>query len=329
MRKSAAVSGALCLMRFLPLLDVLESPVRRPVDNVIRGCLDSGDIADSVLISLDEYSEALGPRQEFDRPDFFEQTIADIALRTAGAGRTRSFSANRSATEQAVGVWDVLTRLMNDRTQGPTPPVITDFAERERGAQREDERALASREHDPTAVTRRADQLASAGAATTAELSKVSTALGWRPSGPCGPPCTWPVCASAAANCVRHRTFQPQQTLAARLRRKHGEEPRPWYVVSLHFLADDDEPFEFVTEIGTDGYEVRKVAQYMDGRLVRVDRDHPLQGTVELSSKRVPSWTELEDAEDLHVEETSAEFFERRWQESLTGFIGQCRPSGN
>ncbi|MGW4197052.1 DUF6881 domain-containing protein [Streptomyces sp. NPDC005004] len=91
---------------------------------------------------------------------------------------------------------------------------------------------------------------------------------------------------------------------------------------------DDDEPFEFVTEIGTDGYEVRKVAQYMDGRLVRVDRDHPLQGPVELSSERVPSWTELEDAEGLHVEETSAEFFERRWHEALTGFIGQCRPSG-
>ncbi|MEW1910943.1 hypothetical protein AB0442_21225 [Kitasatospora sp. NPDC085895] len=80
--------------------------------------------------------------------------------------------------------------------------------------------------------------------------------------------------------------------------------------------------------VGTDGYEVRKVAQYVDGRLVRVDRDHPLQGPVELGSEPVPSWTELEDAEDVHVEETSAEFFERRWQEALTGFIGQCRPSG-
>ncbi|GAA1113062.1 hypothetical protein [Kitasatospora arboriphila] len=278
MRESAAVGGALCLMRFLPLLDVLASPVRRPVDDVIRGCLHSGGIADGVLISLDEYSEARGPRQDFDRPDYFEQTIADIALLTAGAGRTRSFSANTSANERAVEMWDVLARLMNERTQGSTPSVITDFAERERCAQREDEQALAVREHDPTAVTRRADQLASAVAATTAELSKVSAALGWRPSGPCGPPCTWPVCAPAAADCVRHRPFRPQQTLAARLRRKPGAEPRPWYVISLHFLADDDEPFEFVTEVGADGYEVRKVAQYVDGRLVRVDRDHPLQG---------------------------------------------------
>lgn len=79
--------------------------------------------------------------------------------------------------------------------------------------------------------------------------------------------------------------------------------------------------------VGTDDYEVRKVAQYADGRLVHVDRDHPLPGPVELGSEPVPSWTELEDAEDVHVEETSAEFFERRWQEALTGFIGQCRPS--
>ncbi|MEU2632500.1 hypothetical protein, partial [Kitasatospora sp. NPDC007106] len=92
MRESAAVGGALCLMRFLPLLNVLASPVRRPVDDVIRGCLHSGDIADGVLISLDEYSEARGLRPDFDRPDYFEQTIADIALLTAGAGRTHSFS---------------------------------------------------------------------------------------------------------------------------------------------------------------------------------------------------------------------------------------------
>ncbi|MFD0532221.1 hypothetical protein ACFQ1I_45795 [Kitasatospora arboriphila] len=78
-------------MRFLPLLDVLASPVRRPVDDVIRGCLHSGGIADGVLISLDEYSEARGPRQDFDRPDYFEQTIADIALLTAAPdGHARS-----------------------------------------------------------------------------------------------------------------------------------------------------------------------------------------------------------------------------------------------
>ncbi|MER6299832.1 hypothetical protein ABT247_09685 [Kitasatospora sp. NPDC001539] len=202
------------------------------------------------------------------------------------------------------------------------PPVVADFAERERSAQREDERALDSGERDPMAVLRRADQLAPAGTAMRAELSKVSTALGWRPSGPCGLQCTWPVCEPSMANCVRHRGFQPQQTLAARLRLKQGAEAKPWYLISIDLSADGDEPFEFVTEIGTDGHELRKVAQYMDGRLIRVDRECQVQGEVKLSSERVPSLAELQGNDNLHVEETSAEFFEQRWQEGSRGFIG-------
>ncbi|MEU1176626.1 hypothetical protein ABZ464_03075 [Streptomyces sp. NPDC005820] len=315
-------SGALCLMRLLPLLEVLESPVRHPVDEVIRGCLGSGEITDGVLISLDEFCEAVGPLQDFAHPAFFEQSVASMALTAAGAGEVQSFSADARLSEQAVGVWSTLTRLVNEHTRAAASLGVADFAELERSAQREDECALVSRERDPMAVIRRADQLASAAAAMTAELSKVSAVLGWRPSGPCGRLCTWPICESSASNCMRRRAFRPQQTPAARLRRKHGAESRPWYFVSINFLAADDEPFEFVTEIGRDGYELRKVAQHMDGRLVCVDRDHRVRGGVELGTERVPSWTELEADDDLHVEETSAEFFERRWQEGLTGFIG-------
>ncbi|MET7380230.1 hypothetical protein ABZT08_15665 [Streptomyces sp. NPDC005526] len=311
-------SGTLCLIRLLPLLEVLESSVRQPVDEVIRGCLGSGEIADGFLISLDEFCEAVGPLQDFDHPAFFEQSVAGMALIAAGAGEL----ADARISEQAAGVWSTLTRLVNEQSRAPASPGVADFAELERSAQREDERALVSRERDPMAVIRRADQLASAGPAMTAELSKVSALLGWRPSGPCGPQCTWPACESSASNCVRRRAFRPQQRLAARLGRKQGAEPRPWYLISINLLAADDEPFEFVTEIGTDGYELRKVAQYMDGRLICVDRDHQRRGGVELGSERVPSWTELEADEDLHVEETSAEFFERRWKEGLTGFIG-------
>ncbi|MBV2156685.1 hypothetical protein [Kitasatospora sp. SUK 42] len=315
-------SGTLCLIRFLPLLDVLKSPVRQPVDDVIRGCLDSREIADSVLIGLDEFCGAIGPLQDFDSPAFFEQSVASMALIAAGAGPAHSSSAEVRISERAVGVWSALARLMNDQAPVSAPPVVADFAERERSAQREDERALDSRERDPLAVIRRAEQLALAGTAMRAELSKVSTALGWRPSGPCGPQCTWPVCEPSAANCVRHRSFQPQQTLAARLQRKQGAESRPWYLISIDLSADSDEPFEFVTEIGADGHELRKVAQYMDGRLVRADRECEVRGGVELSSERIPSLAELEGNDDLHVEETSAEFFERRWQEGITGYIG-------
>ncbi|MFJ3337638.1 DUF6881 domain-containing protein [Streptomyces sp. NPDC086766] len=323
MTEQTVASGALCLIRLLPLLKVLESSVRQPVDEVIRGCLGSGEIADGVLIGLDEFCEAVGPLQDFDHPAFFEQSVAGMALIAAGAGEVEWSSADARVSEQAAGVWSTLTRLVNEQqTRGPASPTVADFAELERTAQREDERALVSRERDPMAVIRRADQLASAGPAMTAELSKVSALLGWRPSGPCGPQCTWPACESSASNCVRRRAFRPQQRLAARLRRKQGAEPRPWYLISINLLAADDKPFEFLTEIGTDGYELRKVAQYMDGRLVCVDRDHQRRGEVELGSERVPSWTELEADEDLHVEETSAEFFERRWKEGHTGFIG-------
>jgi hypothetical protein len=296
--------------------------VRQPVDGVIRGCLDSDGIADSVLISLDEFCEAVGQLQDFDRPVFFERSIAGIALIAAGAGRVHSSPADVRISERAIGVWGALTRLVCDQMQVLTPPASADFAERERIAQREDEYALTSCEGDPMAVTRRADRLALGGAAMTAELAKLSTLLGWRSSEPCGLQCTWPVCEPSAENCVRHREFQPQQTLAARLRRKHGAEPRPWYLISMVLASDDDEPFELVTEIGADGYELRKVAQYVDGRLVCVDREHQMRGGVALNSERVPSWTELEANNDLHVEETSAEFFERRWKEGFAGFIG-------
>lgn len=322
MREPTVTSGALCLIRLFPLLEVLESTVRQPVDEVIRGCLGSGEIADSVLIGLDEFREAVGPLQDLDHPAFFEQSVASLALIAAGAGEVQSFSADARISEQAVGVWSTLTRLVEEQTQAPASAGIADFAELERSAQREDERVLFSRERDPMAVIRRADQLALAGAAMTAELSKVSAVLGWRPCGSCGPPCAWPACGSSVSNCVRRRAFRPQQTLAAQLRRKQDAESRPWYLISINLLAADDEPFEFVTEIGTDGYELRKVAQYMDGRLVCVDRDHQLRGGVKLGSERVPSWTELEADDDLHVEETSAEFFDRRWKEGLTGFIG-------
>ncbi|MGW3247617.1 DUF6881 domain-containing protein [Streptomyces sp. NPDC001070] len=324
MRENIVIGDALCLMRFLPLLDVLESPVRQSVDDVIRGCLGSGEITDSVLISLDEFCEAVGTLQDFDRPAFFEQSVAGLALVAVGAGQAHTYSANARVSEQAVVVWSALTRLPNDQMQVLTPPVIADFAERERSAQREDERALASRERDPMAVIQRADQLALASSAMTAELSKVATVLGWRPSGPCGLHCTWPVCeSSAAANCVRRRTFQRQQTLAARLRRRHGAESRPWYLIANDLLAEsDDQPFEFVTEVGVDGYELRKVAQYMDGRLVCVDREHRKRGGVELSSEPVPSWPELEKNKDLRIEEVPAEFCEQRWKQGLTASSG-------
>ncbi|MFD6998752.1 hypothetical protein ACFWA5_21330 [Streptomyces mirabilis] len=89
----------MCLIRLFPLLEVLESTVRQPVDEVIRGCLGSGEIADSVLIGLDELCEAVGPLQDFNHLAFFEQSVAGMALIAAGAGEAQSFSADARTSE--------------------------------------------------------------------------------------------------------------------------------------------------------------------------------------------------------------------------------------
>ncbi len=321
------VGGAFCLMRLLPLLDVLGSPVRQPVEAVVDGCLGAGGIADDVLIALDDFCQAVGPLQDFDLPASFEQGIAAVALLAAGAGRPYPAPVDERIAERAVGEWNALARLLADRSPPSASAVPADLVERERRARREDVRVLTASEHDPTAVLRRADRLAAERAAMRAELSVVPALFGGCPSGACGRDCTWPVCGSSAANCVRSRAFRPQQTLAARLRREHGAEAEPWYLVTLDLEAADDEPFEYLAEIGTDGHELRKVAQYMDGSLVRVDRAHPVSGGVHLAPDRLPPWPELEADPDRHVEETSAEFFERRWEEGLTGFVGRGAPA--
>ncbi|MQY14406.1 hypothetical protein SRB5_45730 [Streptomyces sp. RB5] len=314
------MNGILCLIRFLPLLDALQSPLRHSIDNFVRDYMNSGEIADGVLIELDDFREAIGPMLEYDNSLFFESSVASIALSVAETYSGNSRSAHGKTLEWAVGLWSALDRLLADRPELVTSLKAISFAERERNAQREDGFAIASKGENGV-ILRRIEQLSLTRISGAAELSRISTLLGWRPSGPCGSQCAWPSCKPHAVNCVRRPPFQPQQTLAARLRRKHGAEPKPWYLITLDYSPRDELPFEFVAEIGPAGYELRKVAQYIDGRLVCVDQNNRVRCGVILSPDPVPSWEELSNNPDMQAEETSEEFFEKRWEEGLEGFI--------
>ncbi|WP_169792571.1 DUF6881 domain-containing protein [Actinoplanes rectilineatus] len=296
-----------CLMRLHALLDALGSPLCGPVEETVRGLLGPDGVADDVLISLDEFEEAVGHLQEYDRPDYFQSVIAGIAVNAAGAAPAR-MSVAVTVPEWAAGIWEALDRLVRHTD------LIADWADRERADQEDDQSALADAARDPAAITSRFAAVASSAELMTRRLAGVVRALGWQSTGACHELCAWPVCEPAAENCVRHRLFQPQQTLAARLRRRHGAEPQPWYLTVHHLGArSSGDPFETAVEVGADGYERRKVVGFRGGRKVRVDRDHPARDGVVLRAEPVPSWAELTNDPATVAEEVCADIFALRW----------------
>ena len=54
----------------------------------------------------------------------------------------------------------------------------------------------------------------------------------------------------------------------------------------VHWLHDFEvEPVTLLSEIGEDGYEVRKIQQYRDGRLLKADSHHE---TAEIGLSEIP-----------------------------------------
>ncbi|WP_280443423.1 DUF6881 domain-containing protein [Nocardia brasiliensis] len=75
----------------------------------------------------------------------------------------------------------------------------------------------------------------------------------------------------------------------------------------------DTEPVELVSEIGEDGYEVRKVDVYRDGRLDWADADSATGSTFLSTEEAMPLLDEINaQAEFLAVTISAAEF-ERVW----------------
>ncbi len=74
-----------------------------------------------------------------------------------------------------------------------------------------------------------------------------------------------------------------------------------------------DDPIELYSEIGDDGWEVRKVELYRDGRYGRASSEGSTASTG-LSDERIPDIAEIGALEEFTPNEISADEFETVWQ---------------
>ena len=80
-----------------------------------------------------------------------------------------------------------------------------------------------------------------------------------------------------------------------------------------HDFADD--PVLYLSELGDDGYETRKVQFYRDGRSEWADESHET-ANVGLSEIPFPSLEEISSQEEFNAELVDSEEFERAWIEA-------------
>lgn len=75
---------------------------------------------------------------------------------------------------------------------------------------------------------------------------------------------------------------------------------------------DPDDPVRIYEELSDERYELRKVEEFADGRLIRSDRINPDLAT-SLSWEPVPATGEIAAQEEFTVEPLTAEAFESVW----------------
>ncbi|MGW0074357.1 DUF6881 domain-containing protein [Streptomyces cellulosae] len=81
--------------------------------------------------------------------------------------------------------------------------------------------------------------------------------------------------------------------------------------VAWHHTSPND-PVIIWSEIDADGYEVRKVEQFADGRLGYADSATSTGGT-ELGEVPIPSVSEIAEQSEFTPEKITANAFEKRW----------------
>ncbi|MFJ2399506.1 DUF6881 domain-containing protein [Streptomyces sp. NPDC087843] len=84
-----------------------------------------------------------------------------------------------------------------------------------------------------------------------------------------------------------------------------------WKVDWLHEFKD--EPTRFYSEIGPDGYEVRKIQHYRDGRELRADEAHE-SSEIGLSEIPVGPIEDVASQPEFAARLISREEFEHVWQ---------------
>ncbi|OIJ63246.1 DUF6881 domain-containing protein [Streptomyces mangrovisoli] len=84
-----------------------------------------------------------------------------------------------------------------------------------------------------------------------------------------------------------------------------------WKVDWLHEFKD--EPTRFYSEIGPDGYEVRKIQHYRDGRRLRTDEAHE-SSEIGLSEIPVGSIDDVANQSEFTAFLINCEEFEQAWR---------------
>ncbi|MGW3460107.1 DUF6881 domain-containing protein [Streptomyces olivaceoviridis] len=84
-----------------------------------------------------------------------------------------------------------------------------------------------------------------------------------------------------------------------------------WKVDWAHEVQS--KPVRFYSEIGSDGYEVRKIQLYRDGRILKADKFHECT-EVGLSEVPVGSIDDVANQPDFAAFSISPEEFERAWR---------------
>lgn len=353
------LADALCLLRFLPLLAALESPVHRFVEAVADALIEGRRVPDDVLIALDEYREAVTSEvlEPFE-PTYFPERLCTMSLCAAGAGpidgsllqksqalwadfyrnvvAPRVVRPGRSQPEFDT-LWQSFTEhahLSDDLAEPEGQRLDFDtlwprFAAFATGQDADTESALARllaeecdwtamddqvvavAEQNPAAVGRHIMAMREQSPSRQERLAAQIAELGWDLHGPCGPPCDWPACESAAERCLSRRPFKRQQTLAASLRRKHGEPAQHWFVRVIIHGARAGEPRAHLIEFDAGGREARKIIQYVGRPSERMDAGGqsdavvPVEGpVVSLADLRGPRRT---------AEEISGDTFDDVW----------------
>jgi hypothetical protein len=300
----------------LPLLDALQSPIEAAVRNVVEASLSGAPVPDEVLITLDDYREASVDVRDVESPVYLQSEMATAAINASEAQWPRYYLTTTRADLSAESLWQSFDACLA-RARGVSALTLSGsaFAQEERSWQEADAQAIERSETDPSALSHHLELLRSKFPEVRRVLAELVAEFGWKtPSGPCGDSCDWPSCGGETPECVRHRRFQ--QTLAAELRRRQGAEPKAWFVqVSYSSARGSDEPFETISEISSEGFEVRKLAYYDDERVEWADASGG-NGRLVLDKDPMPPFVEFCAQDGLSVEEISRQDFEAWWTEA-------------
>lgn len=96
-----------------------------------------------------------------------------------------------------------------------------------------------------------------------------------------------------------------------------GRETPVRYIKVLWHHECPEDPIELYSEVGDDGWEVRKVELYRDGRYGRASSEGSTASTG-LSDEPIPDIAEIAALEEFTPNEISADEFETVWQNAQT-----------